>query len=780
MAKERRPKKMAARVEFSPRVAVKFKDHVPSSVSDLPSVRSYFKRIDLEFPTQPFLPLIGRVGETGLNALVERARRNNPSYKPTDFSLWKQVTVPRGADMLGLARALRESGEVETAYAMRPTPPPMPPPPPPDYTPDEGFLKPAPEGIDAQYAKAFPGGDGKNIVFVDLEQGWDLGHQDLPAIVQLPGQNYDFFDHGTAVLGIVLMMDNPPVGGLGIAPSSIGKVVSQYRGDGSFNTADAIACAACHPNMNPGDVLLIEAQENDSDQGINGLPVEIYDGVYEVIRAATEAGIVVVEAAGNGDYVGTDLDGYTDVSGRALFHRGFRDSGAIMVAAGSSDALHTRRGTSNYGHRIDCFAWGDGIRTARSDGVNNALYDPYFGGTSGAAAIVAGAALVVQGLAKALPIEPFSPSTVRDLLQVGGTPSANGDAVDKIKVMPNLRAILSDPQLNVAPDLYFRDSVGHTGDPTSSLVFMSPDIIVRQERVSIPDDAFGSGSGTENHPALSDHVDPAQDQFLYVRVLNRGGRTAKAATVDLYWAPSATLITPNLWQPIGSATLADVPTGHVFTVSPAVRWASADIPAPGHYCFVAVVCTDLDPRPGPSTFCTLNDFITYVRNNNNIGWRNLNVVAGPPLGPPRAPLPFGLQKFYALPFLIPGAFDSRRSFEFEAIGGLPLGSQAFLQAPAWLAEALHPRPEIHYDNEEGFAWIPLHPSGLRKLGGALLNAESLAKCRLVVSIPDEMRSNEYGFAVRQLHEGWEAGRITWRFAALPVENRSRRGNTRKV
>ena len=50
--------------------------------------------------------------------------------------------------------------------------------------------------------------------------------------------------------------------------------------------------------MGFGDVLLLEAH-NDYN-GFTLVPVEAYDATYEMIRLATELGIIVVEAGGNG------------------------------------------------------------------------------------------------------------------------------------------------------------------------------------------------------------------------------------------------------------------------------------------------------------------------------------------------------------------------------------------------------------------------------------------------------------------------------------------------
>ncbi len=401
-----------------------------------------------------------------LSELIARAKRNDPDYEPPDFSAWFQVETPAGVKAEELAKRLRKLDNVETAYVMRPAPPPMPV----SFTNDprnlkQGYQDAAPKGIDARYAWGFLGGDGAGIGFVDLEQGWNLNHDDLKDanITIISGINMMYRTHGTSVLGIVLMVDNKE-GGVGIAPSAKGRVISQWRPESSRgspmpedvkNTAKAIFDAAYE--MSPGDVLLIEAQESDPIVGVgNALwPVEIEELTYHKIRLATALGIVVVEAGGNG---GFDLDTYTDEKGRKIFDRSFRDSRAIMVGAGSSTHPHHRvnrsNRLSNHGYRIDCYAWGENIdttKTTKTDGAptSNTRYTTHFGGTSGASAIVAGAALIVQGIGQAAQGRRFSPRELRTLLTTNGTPSATPD--DRIGVMPDLRAIITKNQLTLAP-----------------------------------------------------------------------------------------------------------------------------------------------------------------------------------------------------------------------------------------------------------------------------------------------------------------------------------------
>jgi hypothetical protein len=387
-----------------------------------------------------------------INELIEKAHAMDPEAKLPDFSSWYQIITPKALNPEQLANDVRGWKGVETAYVMRPVRPPV------DASNDplsysQGYLNAQPYGIDARYAWLFAGGDGAGIGFVDMEQGWNLQHHDLAAagITLMSGVNHGFRPHGTSVLGEVLMVDNT-IGGVGVAPSAKGRVVSQWRtpNSSSPNNADAIVSAIA--SMASGDVLLLEAQDLDPAGAKSFWPVEVADATYDAIVLATTLGVAVVEAAGNGKH---NLDTYTNSSHKRIFDRtspDFRDSGAIMVAAGSKAYPHTPASTSNHGNRIDCYAWGDQIATTKTNdaGTSNDVYRGDFSGTSGASAIVAGAALIVQGLAQARLKHRYSPKDLRQVLKTNGTPS-NNPAIDGIGVMPNLRGIITANQLGPGP-----------------------------------------------------------------------------------------------------------------------------------------------------------------------------------------------------------------------------------------------------------------------------------------------------------------------------------------
>jgi hypothetical protein len=651
--------------------------------------------------------------------------------------------------------------------------------------PGQGYQNPAPDGIDAEYAWTFPGGDGAGVGFVDLEQGWTLNHEDLlsAGIAIISGTSTDYFGHGTSVLGEVAGVDNT-LGVVGIAPAAETRVVSQWRPDGNYNTAEAILSAVA--SMDFGDVLLLEAQTS-APAATGYVPVEVAQAEFDAIRLATALGVVVVEAGANGS---VDLDAYSDpVLGQILNRSSadFRDSGAIMVGAASSAVPHTRLSFSNYGSRIDCYAWGENISTTGDGWTGNltTTYTAGFGGTSGASPIITGAAVLIQGMVEAARGYRFSPRQLRGIFAEPANGTASGNpATDRIGSMPDLRTILEGNDLNLTPDVYLRDYVGDQGEPHTGPISASPDIILTPNAVADPQSTYGAGSGTENSNTLGFEAEAGQDNFIFVRVLNQGGQDATNVQATVYWSAPATLVTPNMWNLVGDVTLPTVRTGEVLTVSDAITWQAASIPAPGHYCFVGVLGDDQDPSPTPGNLASWTNFQRLITDNNNVSWRNFNVVNNvPPSGGSGAP-----PNFVALDFLVVGAHDRARPLAFEVVAKLPRGAELVLEAPDFLLD-LWKRRQLKFtssmaderirfqdDEDRKASRLAVNAQGRTRFRPAVLPRRLQAPCRLLVSIPEETRDRSYIVWARQLFEGREVGRVTWQLTPEDELKRRESGN----
>jgi hypothetical protein len=320
--------------------------------------------------------------------------------------------------------------------------------------------------------------------------------------------------------------------------------------------------------------------------------------------------------------------------------------------------------------------------------------------------------------------------------------------------------------------LYLRHNLNDDGTSHTGPLASSPDIIAKNAPVANPQATYSTAASIASDAESDPDVIDGQDNFVYLRVWNLGA-DATNITATAYWAPPATLVTPNMWNLIGQANYADVPAERVVEVSaPGITWSSADIPGPGHYCFIATVGSVDDPAPTPAAFPTFDAFMAYIEANNNITWRNFNVVS--PGG--WAPRIHRFPEFVALPFLITGAWDQRRAFNLELEADLPVDeSHLRLQVPAWFARNLEPAPidfEEHHDNDTDpdeplQAHIILKSEGPHPLGRIELPAGTRIRSHLLVRLPRNRLAQHHDLTVRQTVGSVDVGSITWRL--LPTK-----------
>ena len=744
--------------------------------------------------------LFAELNEARLLELMGIAQRREPNYRSPNFLTYFAVPCPSPVDPQAVANALSSWPTVQTAYveggpveppAINPNNEPYyeiansshP------YWPGQRYLGGdgnidlsgtiyKVSGIYVEDAWAEAGGDGatpqSDLQFIDLEQGWNLNHEDLQNVgitMLVPGISKAFFGHGTSDLGIVVAEDNT-LGCVGIAPHVASKrVVSEWRDTATFSTSKAIAAAV--DVLHFGDVLLLEAQTHYPWMTpiYSNVPVEVYSATFDIIRLGSALGIIIVEAAGNGGYRLDDL----------IYPTKGRDSGAILVGAASLTDPHYRYdqqrhsgrvGYTNYGSRIDCYAWGENIVTLGDGaaGTGNSEYTAGFGLTSGASAIIAGAALSVQGIAANNGYR-LGPRQMRTILSdpATGTTSEN-PGVDQIGVMPNLQNTVP-VVLNLVPDVYIRDFVGDIGDSHNGIIAASPDIILRPLPLIDPlidtalynldppaaiDEAFGSLSGTENDPTLSIRAKLGDDHAIYVRVKNRGPVDATNVTATVYWSEPSTLLTPNTWRPAGglSIVIPLVPAaGNGLIVSPAIIWPGNQILVTGHYCFVALIGNAEDPAPDPLDFGSWVNYERFIRENNNVSWRNFDVVDYL-LGAPSGPI--------NLRFYIRGPWDKARDMSLEVISTLPAKARLTVQVPIHQKDVLKGLGSVEMDEHQKFVRVSLNPHGMSKAKPFKFPKDFCAEAHLLVHLPEEFRHDTYDIYLRQLYEGREIGRITWR------------------
>ena len=359
---------------------------------------------------------------------------------------WFRVLVPSGS-AAGVANALNADPRVEVAVlAASPTRPPADiEPTTPDFTDQQSYLEPAPVGLGR--GQGWPGVGGEHVTVADIEYGFDPTHEELTHTADAHSWGYaadSWTFHGNMVLSLLVGQDDG-YGVTGFVPDAQARIISPYVAEGDYDVAAAIQGAAAL--LEPGDVLLIEQQVT-----ANGsyAPVEVSPAVFDAIRDAVDAGIVVVEPAGNG---GQDLDGAT---WEGWFDREARDSGAILVGGGagpeaSGETPRGWNGVSCYGSRVDVQGVASYTVVAATtgdyepdlffpDGDDRQAYTTQFGGTSGASAMVAGVAAAFQSVAIELTGQPWAPQDLRALMVATGTPQAEGP--QHIGPQPDLDAML--------------------------------------------------------------------------------------------------------------------------------------------------------------------------------------------------------------------------------------------------------------------------------------------------------------------------------------------------
>jgi hypothetical protein len=289
---------------------------------------------------------------------------------------------------------------------------------------------------------------------------------------------------------------------------------------------------------------------------------------------------------------------------------------------------------------------------------------------------------------------------------------------------------------------------------------------VLQGNVADHDELFGEASARRNDMIPESRIVRGVDNFVYVRVANRGGREAQAVTVRVYWALPSTLLVPydtnamtgslTGWHLIGSQFIDAIPAGNRLTVFPSIHWPADAVPEVDHCCFIGLVGNAEDPAPEPAQLMEWDYFLHFVSRNNNVAWRNFNVVS-----PPMA----SSVKSHVLPFFIPGGWEKGSEMRLEVETNLPAAMKVDLEIPLALARDLKAMPQAKCDAKRQTISIPIRERGKVPLEGVVVPVNSHSPAKFLVNDPIGNHKNPHYLIVRQFYYQIEVGRITWRFTS---------------
>lgn len=354
-----------------------------------------------------------------------------------------EIDNPANERVLELAKALEQLDYIGYCSLM----PAMPIRPPFDIAPvtplfedQQGYMSAM--AVNMEYAWSM-GLNGQGMYMRDIEYGFNVLHEELNDINVYvgPGMNIssevttDFAEHGTAVFGVMYAHK----GDYGISGMAYGAeemvLFPEYQQSG-YNRVNAVTQAI--NNSAEGNIIVYEMQTfGPSDQYC---PAEYENVIWDLTKAATDAGIVIVAAAGNGNQ-NLDTPPYIPYMSRG-------DSGAIIVGAGTNDETRERLSFSTCGSRVDVQGWGQGVFTSgygdalQVGGDFNQSYTN-FSGTSSATPIVASCVAVLQSYYHNLTGEYLTCQQIRELLINTGKPQGPV-AAGNIGPLPDMEAAIAE------------------------------------------------------------------------------------------------------------------------------------------------------------------------------------------------------------------------------------------------------------------------------------------------------------------------------------------------
>jgi len=399
------------------------------------------------------------------------------------------IPNPTNERLLELATKLEELSNVDycSLISLEPIRPPFDiMPVTPNFETNQTYLASNP-GVNMQHAWNL-GLNGSGIKVRNVEYGFNKNHEELHQINAFlaagmtvnSNASVDYTEHGTAVFGIVFAHKGN-YGVSGMAHGATEMILFPEWQQTGYNRIFAITQSI--QNSSPGDIIIFEMQTGgQNDQFV---PAEYNNVVWDLTLAASNSGIIIVAAAGNGN------QNLNSAFYQPYMNRG--DSGAIIVGAGTSTMAHNKLWYSTHGTRVDLQAWGENVySTGYGDAVTigsdfNQRYTN-FAGTSSATPIVASCAIVLQSYHFSLNGTYLTGPQMRNLLKITGIAQGNPNS-GNIGPIPNMQAavqkVYDDYVLLNLPSNNFTNFTVYPNPATSQIVLMVSNALSKNAQLEV-------------------------------------------------------------------------------------------------------------------------------------------------------------------------------------------------------------------------------------------------------------------------------------------------------
>jgi hypothetical protein len=320
------------------------------------------------------------------------------------------------------------------------------------------------------------GHSGQNCKIHLIEYGFNKSHEEFnntncniaTDMTVNSSATTDYTEHGTATMG-VLYGHNGNYGVTGISYGVQQVILYPEWQESGYDRVNAITKAL--NNSSIGDIIVFEMQTfgyGSTATEPKFVPAEYEVSVWNLTKALTDSGRIVVAAAGNGS---EDLD-HSNYSN----YLNLGDSGSIIVGGGTPDLNHEiSTYISTYGSRVDVQGWHTNVRsTGALPGflitlIGNDFNQSYmnFSGTSSATAQVGGVATLLQSFHKSLNNNWLTSQQLRTILKNTGIPQG-GDLTKNIGPLPNTLTALNYIQQNLNSKSFLKNDFMIYPNPTKN------------------------------------------------------------------------------------------------------------------------------------------------------------------------------------------------------------------------------------------------------------------------------------------------------------------------